>query len=218
MHYTKYSIAHYVLDVEVLIVNSYRQPAIKKAVDKYGYDEAMLDVLKEVHQDLVGVLDEQAHAKSVKRDLYAERTLLKKQVQKVYMKYLKLARIAFVDDLKIREALLLDGERMRTYNEWLFQVAVFCSNLTANQDWLSLLKRYGIARHDIVELDNWRNKLIRLTEKCIEAKGEVKRLTESKHKKVIEVQSCVSDYIKIARIALENKPKLLNCLGINVKG
>lgn len=217
MHYTKYRIGHYVSDVKLLVQNSMSQPVVKKAVNRYGYDEAMLKVLKGLNEELSAVLIEQESAKIKKRDLYAERARVKNYIQKAYMKYLKLARIAFAEDLKVREALLLDGERARTYNDWFFQVTVFCSNLLTKESWLNVMSRYGIVKDEIIQLDTSLKNLNRITETCIGAQGEVRRLTGLKSKKVLELQNHVSDYVKIARIALEKTPQLLESIGIGAK-
>ncbi len=218
MHYTKNSISNYQSGVELLFRKSIHQEGVKNTVVNYGYDEKQLQRIYDLNKELSQVVTATEQAKVNKALLFNRKNELLKSVKRIYMRYLKLARIALVDDVKAEQALMLSGARFRTNKELLFQINVFTSNLLNSDEWLAQLRVYNISLENLTSLNEQLKELARLTEICIEAQGEVKKYTVLKKKKLIEVQGYVSDYLKVVRIALEEKPKLLKSLGIKVRG
>gem|GEM_PF-3839656 len=214
MHYTKHSISHYQDGVGQLVRNSMQQAAVKNEVVKFGYDETLLLQIQGLNEELSQVQSAQSKAKAEKVHLFQQKSDLLTEAKKNYMRYLKLSRIALGEDVKAAEALLLNGARSRTYNEMVFEMNVFASNLLANQQWSGALAGYNVSINDLENLQQSLGALNDLTDRCLEAQGEVRRLTVLKKKLLVELQGYVSDYVKIVRIALEKKPRLLVSLGI----
>jgi len=183
----------------------------------YGYDEGRLLQGKKLYEELMQVSFEQEKARHAKHEVFTAKQTLQLSIHKLYMKYLKIARIVFADDLSAREALLLDGSRERTYVEWVFQVSAFCSNMLNNPDFLVAMAAYGISKKEISDLQKQLVEINIISDKGLKCVGELRRLTSLKKKKVLVMQNYVSDFLKIARIALEDNPQLLECLGVVVK-
>ncbi|MBR8534843.1 hypothetical protein KDU71_04665 [Carboxylicivirga sediminis] len=217
MHYTKNSIANYQSGVELLLYNSLNQQSVKNTVTQFGYSEDELNHIYNLNRELAGIVTAVEQAKSHKRLVFRDKNALLAGIKKDYMRCLKLARIVLSEDLKAAEALMLNGSRARTYNELLFQISAFVSNLMNNSSWLNALNVYNISTETIRELQERLKQLGQLSDKCLEAQGEVRRLTDLKKKKLVNMQRYVSDYVKVVRIALEEKPKLLSSLGIGAK-
>ncbi|MCT4587460.1 MAG: hypothetical protein N4A71_06525 [Carboxylicivirga sp.] len=218
MHYTKNSILTYQSGVELLLRNSLHKDSIKQTVVRYGYDEKELNYIYGLNKELTDLVDASEAAKNRKRIVYHDKSVLLARIKKDYMRYLKLTRIALADDVKAGEALILNGARARTINEFVLQMTVFVSNLLKNKDWLNALNVYSIQREDIEQLNDRLKELSHLSDKCLEAQGEVRRITSLKKKKLVDIQGYVSDYVKVVRIAFEEKPGLLVSLGIKAKG
>ncbi len=217
MHYTKNSIANYQSGVELLLRNSLHQQAIKSAVNNFGYSEEDLRHIYDLNKELAGVVSATEQARYQKRLLYRHKGELLAGIKKDYMRYLKLARIGLSDDLKAVEALVLNGSRARTYKELLFQINAFVANLMNNPGWLNALSVYNVSADAVKELQGRLRELNVLSDRCLEAEGEVRRLTDQKKKKLVNIQRYVSDYVKIVRIAFEETPKMLVSLGIKRK-
>lgn len=217
MHYTKNSIGNYQSGVEVMFRNSIHQHAIKETVTKYGYSEELLRKIYDLNSDLLKVVESAKLAKHKKAEVFKKKNDLLTSVKKEYMRYVKLARIVLGNNIMAEEALVLNGARARTHKEFVFQMTVFVSNLLKNKEWLEALGVFNIKQENIKGLENHLSDYARLSELCLEAQGEVKRLTTLKKKMLTEIQSYVSDYVKVVRIAFEEKPKLLMSLGIRVK-
>jgi hypothetical protein len=217
MHFTKHRLNTYLSGVELLFGNSLKQSNIKDEVNKYGYDESQLIAVYNHKSDLEAIENQKHLAENEKKILYNKKTLLANVVKRDYMRYLKLARIAFVDNPKAIEALMLNGARARTNKELMFQMSIFVSNLLNNKEWIETLQGVNISKDQVKKLEGLLGEQNRLAEQCLEAKGEVKRLTDMKRKKLVELQRYVSEYVKVVRIAFEERPKLLLSLGIKVK-
>jgi len=218
MHYTKHTISSFIHQADVLVKNSREVDAIRSAVNKYGYGKSEIDKGDRLLAELRRVTMQQHVAKSEKVQNYKLKQILQAKIHKTYMKYVKLARIGFSEDIMARKALLLDGARGRVYSVWVFQVSSFCSiMLDEEKHYLTVMRRFGIEKADFEVLKEQLQELSYLSDKCLESVGELRKLTAQRQKKVIEVQHYVSDFVKIARIALEYSPQLLESLGVSVR-
>jgi len=218
MHYTKHSITSFIYHADLLVKNSMEVDDIRNAINKYGYGKSEIDRGNHLISELRSATMRQHMAKSEKVKNYKRKQELQMQVHKAYMKYVKIARIAFSDDVKARKALLLGGARGRVYNMWFAQVKTFCSIMLENGDeYPAVMARYGIGKEEIVRLNEQLGELNKLTDLCLKSVGEVRKLTDRRQKMVIETQHYLSDFLKIARIALEYSPQLLESLGVSVK-
>ncbi|MBN2521054.1 MAG: hypothetical protein JXB17_11145 [Bacteroidales bacterium] len=217
MHFTKLSKSQYLFQVQVLFANSISDKEIRDAVCNFGYNEQRIAEGKRLYDELGAIETEHLVKTGEKVGLYNRKKEKHKELSRSYMKYLKIARIAFVSNIEAREALLLDGVRERTYKKWVFQVSVFCNNLLDNSEYWPDLEQYGVTKDHIVKLKKDLLELMDLSDKGAKVTGLVKMLTQKKKKQTQKVQDWVSDYIKIARIALEDTPQSLEKLGIVVK-
>ncbi|MCU4176120.1 hypothetical protein [Carboxylicivirga sp. N1Y90] len=218
MHYTKHTITSFIHQADTIVKNGKQVDAIRNAVVKYGYDEQQMSAGEILVKELREIQIAQHEAKSEKVRNYKRKQNLQAQVHKLYMKYVKLGRIAFVNDVRARKALVLDGGRERTYNEWLYQVTAFCSIMLGNDnDYLEVMARFGVTKLDFEDLKKQLKELNKVSDLCLKSMGEVRELTAQRKRKVLEMQQYVSDFLKVARIALEYSPKLLESLGVAVK-
>jgi hypothetical protein len=186
-------------------------------VFSYGYNQEKMGEGKKLYDALDSLEREYLRAIDIKAAINFQKQKLQRQVNKSYMKYLKIARIAFDNNIEVRESLMLEGVRERTFEKWKHQVAVFCNNLLINKEYWPPIEAYGISMNLIQQLKEQLEELNVISDQVIKLTGQVKLVTEKKRKQTILVQNWVSDYIKIARIALEDEPQNLEKLGIHTK-
>jgi hypothetical protein len=217
MHYTKLSKSKYLSKVGVLFSNSLSDEAIRKALFSFGYNDHRLSEGKKLFDELSSCDAEHVLRNAEKIDLFYRKKNAQEVIHHAYMKFLKIARIAFDEDMNAAEALLLDGPRERTYKKWYFQVSVFCNNLLNTPDFLASMETFGVKKTQIEQLRMDLDNLSSLSDKCVKITGVVRMLVQKKKKQTIRLQDWVSDYIKIARIALEDSPQNLAKIGITVK-
>ena len=208
MHFTKFSFDDYLKRVAILIGNSLGNSAIMGVTSHFGYDVNRIKEGECIFNDAVNTNEKQNQAQEKKVQLHNERCELHLAVKKKYMKILQISRIAFDKDLIIRKALRLDGAREVTLDLWINQVSLFTNHLLGESKWLSVLKNFGVVRKDIHDLLTELEKLRSVTMECEIAKNEAKQFTVEKHEKLKELQEWVSDYLKIAKIALDDQPEM----------
>jgi hypothetical protein len=208
MHFSKLSFDEYMAQVAALIGTSTSDSRIIAATSRFGYSE---DRLKEGEQHFKAVLklnQSQELAMQEKLVAHNERRKLHALLRKDYMKMLQIARIAFDKDAIITKALQLDGPRMVNLDTWMDQVALFGTRLLAEERWLKMLHQFGIGRKDIQKLMDSLDHLRSVALLCEQTKKESKQQTAAKRLKLKELQEWIRNYLKIAKIALDEQPEL----------
>ena len=208
MHFTKLSYNKFMAKVAELISASLTNPAIVTATGRFGYDKIQIKNGERIFKDLEKIDGKQNLAQERKVKLHEERGKFNLSVRKQYMKILQIARIAFAQDIIIRKALHLDGARETSLDLWINQVSIFANHILGEQNWLIILKKFGIERKELYALLTDLERLRSITMSCEQAKTEAKKLTAQKKLKLKELQDWISDYLKIAKIALEDNPEL----------
>ncbi|MCW3787038.1 hypothetical protein [Plebeiibacterium sediminum] len=214
MHYTKFTRKDFLYKLDEITAYSIREAEIRNAVSSYGYNQSRLNEGRRLWENLRLLYIEAQDKAKLKRSCHAEKKSMQKEIHKNYMKYLKLARIAFVDNIEAQESLMLLGVRARTYDKWFVQVSVFVNNLKSNSLYLKSMAEFGIKEKDLNGLKKQLVELNELSDKCVRVTAVVRMLNDKVKKETIEVQQWVSSYLKVARIALEDNPEVLSLLGI----
>ena len=208
MHYTKHTKLEYLYKLKDITSMSIDIDDIRNVVRGYGYDSIKLSEGKQMADNLERLNDEVEKKSILKKRMFADKKKVQTEVHKKYMKFLKLSRIAFVYDIEAQEALLLIGARARTYEKWLTQVVVFIDNLMANTSYVKTLEGYGVTLNEIEEVKQRTIELSNLSSECVKITGVVRMLNHKIKKETIVMQHWLSSYIKIARIAMDENPKL----------
>jgi hypothetical protein len=217
MHYTQCTRQEFLYKIGEITDCSISSDEIRNAVSGYGYDKSRLKEGRELWEGLKLLHVDAQDKIALKRKCYAVKRQLQGDIHKVYMKYLKLARIAFVNNLEAQEALMLNGARGRKYEKWHTQVLLFVNNMLSNQQYIKSMAIYGVKENDIEGLHEKMLRLNKMYEECVRIRASVRMLNEKIKYKTLDVQRWVSSYLKVAKIALEENPEVLAILGIGAK-
>ncbi|MFW5701138.1 MAG: hypothetical protein ACOCWM_05550 [Cyclobacteriaceae bacterium] len=212
MHYSKLPFENFVNKVDDLLGQSLSDQGLVSSMSSFGYGLREMEEGRELLEVVRQIDQEQEGAMERRKQLNQERGLLQKDLQKRYMRIVKLGRIVFDENEMARKALGLDGPREKMFDDWYRQVYMFCRNLIAEKNWLNALKSYGVKRQDLDNILLDLEKLEELNTRFEHAKEISKEMTRKKKKHLLILQDWLSDYLKIARLALEEKPQLLNKL------
>jgi hypothetical protein len=212
MHYSKLPFENFINKVDEVLGQSLSDQNLVSSLTSFGYGLREMERGRELLELLRQIDQEQEAAQDRRIQLNLEKSELHKDIQKRYMRIVKLGRIVFDDHAMARKALGLDGSREKQFDDWYRQVYMFCKNLIAEADWLGVMKSYGIKKDDIQNIMSDLEKLEELNTRFEHAKELSKEMTKRKRKQLMVLQNWLSDYIKIARLALEEKPQLLDKL------
>jgi hypothetical protein len=131
-----------------------------------------------------------------------------------YIPHLKLARKLFVKDPGIRAALCLDGERKHAFSTWELDVRQFYTHALSNPD---VLNGFAAINVTVPVLQDGLSQLDGLTQLYAVQKketAEAQQATDERDQAFDNIVAWMGIYYTVAKIALDNKPQLLEKLGI----
>ena len=201
-------------EAQVAIDNALTNEQILSALSNFGYTAERIEQGKALYTDAFTAQTlqklEAGEQKAATAELEAHRAV----AHTTYMRLVKIARVAFKRDVGIATQLDLNGDRKRSLAGWLAQVNQFYANALANPAVLEGLGNFGITRKKLqaglaevnaVEASN-------LTQE--KEKGEAQAATQTRDAALDALQEWLSDYLAIAKVALEDNPQLLEALGV----
>jgi len=213
----KRSIEDRLLEAQVAIDNSLNIPTILNAVSAFGYDQPRLQAARALY-DAVMVLV--AAQKREYGDQYEATAVLQTtwdNADAAYKRTLKVCRILFKGNTGAAAALELSGSRKKSLSGWLEQVPAFYINLLGNADYITALAEFGydqarleaeaVLVQAVVDANAAQNK----------ERGEAQDATLARDAKLDELDAWVARYKKVAQLALEESPQMLEQLGWVVK-
>ena len=146
MAQTSQSIDQRMLAAQVAIDNALTGTEIKPLLAEYGYDDtrlnegkALLTALQDLHQKQIQEYGEQYAASDFLKTKWDEANSL-------YMKHVKVARVALQDERGSSQKLDLGGKRKVSLSGWLAQSNQFYINALADADILSKMNNFGITQ------------------------------------------------------------------------
>jgi hypothetical protein len=205
------------LNAQVTIDNALGNSAISEAVANFGYNKTKLLAGKALYETALKLHNRQKVEYGEQYAATSELETALSKADKMYMVHLKVARIALRKQISAAEALRLNGQRKKTYSGWIEQTTLFYENALASAEIKAALAGFGI---DLVKLKAGEaavNEVRSLLAAQLKEKGEAQAATKARDEALDALMEWFSDFIVIARIALENDPQLLEILGIVVE-
>lgn len=209
-----YSIDGLLHDAQVAIDNALNTPDILDALSLFGYTSDRLQQGKALYTTALTAQTTQQLEAGEQRTATAELEAHRAVASATYIRFVKIARVAFKRDAGIATQLDLNGDRKRALAGWLAQAHQFYTNALANPTVLAGFSEFGItpdklqaglAEVQAVEASN-------LTQE--KEKGEAQAATQKRDEALDALQEWLSDYLAIAKVALEDNPQLLEALGV----
>jgi len=200
------------------INNSLSDPLILNAVSLMGYNQEKLlegqNLLDEATTLVETQKREYGEVDAAQQVFDNQRT----NAHKVYMAVLAISKIAFKGDVQAISTLDLTGRRASTFSGWLNQTRSFYRAILANEAWKTELAKYGQTEAMLTGELAMIDAVATASENKKKEMGDAQNATQERDEKIEELAEWVTDYEVIARIALADKPQLLEKLGIVVKG
>ncbi len=196
------------------ISNGQTNPEIIAALAVFGYDDAKM-------QDGEAMYTKAAELQVKQVKEYGEQfaatdalNLAKATTNKTYLVHVKIARIALRGDRGAAESQQLSGRRKESLSGWLNQAKALYTNALSTPAVLEALAKFGITKKklsgtqaQVLDVEVKRNAQFK-------EKGEAQTATQLRDEAFDDLQDWMSDYIAIARIALEEQSQYLEMLGI----
>lgn len=207
-------IQDYLLGAQIMIDNAIGDAEILEEVSKYGYNQEKLQYGKNLYTLLVELHNNQKKEYGEQLEATEELNKIWEETDKLYMKALKVARVALQGNLKADNAMMIDGPRKQSLSGWLVQVEAFYRNLLKDDNMLVKMSEFG---YDIKKIEVEYELFKKVSEKNLKQKkerGEAQEATEKRDNKLDELDKWLSDFRAIAKVALSDTAQKLEKLGI----
>ncbi len=208
MHYTKHTRNEFLYKLHDLTSKSISVDAIRTVVSGYGYDSIKLQEGRRLVESFERLNNEATRQSISKKKMYAQKKKMQAEIHKKYMKIVKLSRIAFSNDMEAQGILGLNGARERTYEKWYYQVFNMVNRLLEYEEYMKALGQFGVGEEDIEGLRKELDVLDTQNNECTKITAIVRLLNSRIKKETVIVQQWISQYIKVARIAMDEHPQL----------
>ena len=189
---------------------------ILAALTPYGYDAARLAAAEELLAVAETAVHQQHYAYGVQYQASADLRAARQAANRVYVDGVKIARVAFQDNVQARATLRLAGSRAQALAGWLEQATVFYQNLLAYPDLQAKMAPFGYTADRLTaELA-----LVRAVETANQrqeaAKGAARAATQDRDEKLRALRAWLKDFRVIAPIALADRLQALETLNLRV--
>lgn len=201
----------------VALENATSQPEIAKELEDVGYTQEVIAGGKQIYTetreayDFKKIEDDETTEAKAKLDTNFE--LLKK----TYGTHRKKGKIVFKESPVVLKKLELTGEKPRNYIGLIDTAKVFYTTALADNDIINNLRRLKVTPEDLTKGKELVQEVEANRAFYLKEKGESQDATDKKDAAFRKLDRWMSDFYSIARIALEDKPQLLETLGITVK-
>ncbi len=210
----KKSIDASLVQFRTLISNASRHPKVKPEMEKFGYTDPRM-------QEAQSLLDQFILWQNEKENCYSQGSALKQKLKQdvkslkvLYTGHLTIARFAFREDAYMEAHLQLKGTRKSDWAGWTSQVLSFYSRVEA--EGLAAMKKHGAKAEELSQGKAMAEALADVYQQKKSNAGDAQSATQKRNAAFKALTRWVSDYKKIARVALQNDPQIMEVLGIVV--
>ena len=196
------------------ISNAQTNPEIIAALAVFGYGDAKMKAGKALYTKAANLQVKQVKEYGEQFAATDALNLAKATTNKIYIVHVKIARIALKGDRGAAESLQLSGRRKETFSGWLKQAKALYTNALNTPAVLEALAQFGITKKN---LSGAKAQVFDVEAKLnaqFKEKGEAQAATQLRDEAFDDLQDWMSDFIAIARIAMEDQSQYLEMLGI----
>lgn len=214
MSVSRNKVNDFLMYAKTMIENALSDNDVKTALANYGYDEAKLRAGKALYDEAFELDLAQKKETGEKVAATAEFNNLWAEVDRQYMKTLKVARIALKNLYKADQAAMLYGVRKQSFNGWQEQAVSFYANVLKDPELLAAMAQFGYSEDKLQQEYEMVKQVIAKNLQQKKEKGESEQATRFRDQKLDELADFVSDLRGIAKVALADTPDYLEKLGI----
>ena len=208
------SIDQILSQAQLAIDNSLNNPTVLAALSDFGYSAARIGKGKQLYN--LAAAAQLAQTSEAGEQISATAAINEAWAiaRKTYMRFVKVARVAFKGQNGVATQLDLAGRRKESLSGWMAQANQFYKNALADRATLSELKGFGITdaklRAGLAELKAIET--ANLTQE--KEKGDAQAATQQRDEALDALQDWMMDFMAIAKVALEDDPQQLEGLGV----
>jgi len=201
----------------VALQNVESQTIIATTMAEFGYDTNVINIGRQLLTECRQAFDTNTKESDEATTAYAAFSKIADAISITYKVHRKKAKVAFRKYPVILSRLMLDGTEPNIYVKWVETMRTLYKNLQSDpglQSKVALLKltpaEVTAALATITEMETAREAYLR-------EKGESQDATKTKNATFAKIDEWMSDFYAVARIAMDDKPQLLESIGLFVR-
>lgn len=197
----------------VALDNAVNQPEIASTMAEFGYDEAMINEGKILLTKTREAFDFNKKEDDETTESYSNFATSKEILTKSYILHRKKAKVIFKNEPTSLSKLALTGSLPTSYINWLETVKKFYAVASTDTTIQSKLLRLKVTPEEITNAFGFISNLEETRAIYLREKGESQDATKIKDKAFAAIDTWMSEFYAVARIALEDSPQLLESIG-----
>ena len=208
------SIQNLLIQAQTAIDNALTDDEVKGFLGVFGYDETSLNAGKTLLDEASQLNQQQLKEYGDQYSATQEFTAKWETAKSDYTRFTKIARVAVKNDPAAYQKLGLSGPRKQSFSGLSSQIEQFYTNALADPSILAAFGRFGVTQQKLTSGKQNYDAAKAASVAQQNEKGEAQQATLARDNAVDALDDWLSDFTAIARIALEEKPQLLEKLGI----
>lgn len=197
---------------EILFQNLTTNEEIQRVLTEYGYDDTEIREGKEILQKASELYHKSIREDQKELELYTKFKEEQSKLDTVYAEDRKKTRIVYKDKADVLKNLRMVGRGSRAIASVLEDITVFYNTLLLDEELRQPLERLKLTQESINQQIAQLNKVKEAYGAYTNQKGIKQQATKDKNKGLQELEKWSKQLYSIARIALAQKPQLLESL------
>lgn len=199
----------------VLIFNS-RDAEVATLLDSMGIDTAYIDQGEALYNDTMTLVDQQKKEYQEQSLAYDKFYVEKDAAESNYKRTLKLVKVLSRSDKDLQNRLGLQNGKVYAIGQWIEGAVDFYNRLMNESDFIAKLARFKVTVDKLNAEKTAIKSLKELRNQATLEKGQAQEATRLRNEKLDELDDYAKELKAIAELALEERPQLLEKLGVVV--
>lgn len=199
----------------IAINNALSEPSLAAALAGFGYTAERLRQGRVLREQALVFYQQQKSAYGdlqTSNDIYAAALAL---AEATYMRYVKVARVALEDERGAQHKLSMAGQRKRPQAARLAQTQQFYANALSDTAILGKLAAFGITQAMLAAGQRQLDAVAQGDAVRRQHQGAAREATRARDAALAALGYWMRDFMQVARVALRDRPQLLQMLGAN---
>jgi hypothetical protein len=213
MTFTKKSIEQQLATANIAIGNALTEPSLATALAGFGYNTERLRQGGALHEKALSLYQRQKGAygdSQTASDAYAAALAL---ARATYMRHVKVARVALEGERGSLQKLGLAGARKEAQAAQLAQAQQFYANALFDTAILGKLSAFGITKEMLAAGQRQLDAVAQSDSARRQRQGAARDAKRARDVALAALAGWMRDFMQVARVALRDRPQLLEMLG-----
>lgn len=201
----------------VALENATTNPEIAAALAEVGYDEAKIQEGKALLTTAQNAYDSnkgEGVEASLAYDTFDQK---RQELETAYRTHRKRAKVYFSDNPSQLVRLNVHKPIFITYLAWMDSVKLFYAEATTNPEVVAALQTLKITEQELLSTHALIPEVEALRKTYIDEKGQAQNATKTKDQALKALEQWMRSFYKIAAIALDDQPQLIESLSKVIK-